>query len=60
MASTGETLGRRQVLKGLGVLACLTGPADALARLKPHAVLSRYAEMPAVLQEIWKLQAATA
>jgi phosphoglycolate phosphatase len=32
-------------------------PADALTRLKPHAVIDRYAEMPAVLGDIWRRQA---
>jgi hypothetical protein len=49
LASTGEILGRRQVLKGLGVLACLTGPADAPAR--------EYSSPVEVFDEIDRLEA---
>ena len=33
-------------------------PADALARLKPHAMLTRYAELPAALESLWRAGAA--
>ncbi len=33
-------------------------PPDALARLKPHAMIERYAELPAVLEGLWSETAA--